>query len=260
VSESTEILLPAFALWRREVVRFYRNLGRVIGILASPILFWLVIGSGLGDSFRGASGERYLQYFYPGAVTLLVLFTSIFAMMSLIEDRNEGFLRAVLAAPVHRAAIVLGKVLGGATLAFVQGALFLALAPTVGIRFTFATLALSLVDLALTAFALTALGFLIAWPMRSNAGFHAIINLVMLPLWLLSGAAFPVSGADGWMRLLMRLNPLTYGCEALRSLLDPSSAEAGFTPAADFAVLAAFALVIFAAGFAAACRRGRDSA
>src|SRR5881275_2192005 len=131
-------LLPALSLWWREIVRFYRQPSRVVGVIASPILFWLVIGSGFGTSIRsgGAGGENYLKYFFPGALIMIVLFTSIFTMMSVIEDRKEGFLLSVLTAPVPRSAIVLGKVLGGTTLAAIQGLIFLAFAPLVGVHMT----------------------------------------------------------------------------------------------------------------------------
>src|SRR5208337_393516 len=119
---SAGILLPSFSLWWREIVRFYRQRARVVGVIASPLLFWIVIGSGFGSSFRssGAGGQHYLNYFFPGALTMIVLFTAIFTMMSVIEDRKEGFLLSVLVAPVSRSVIVLGKVLGGATLATLQ--------------------------------------------------------------------------------------------------------------------------------------------
>src|SRR5450631_4372883 len=134
--KKNELLLPAFTLWQREVVRFYRQRSRVVGVIASPILFWLVIGSGFGTSFRsgGANGQHYLDYFYPGALIMIVLFTSIFTMMSVIEDRKAGFLLSVLVAPVSRSAIVLGKVLGGTTLATVQGLIFLVFAPLVDVH------------------------------------------------------------------------------------------------------------------------------
>src|SRR6476646_1636570 len=133
----TLALLPAFSLWWREIVRFYRQRGRVVGVIASPLLFWVVIGSGFGTSFRsggGAGQQHYLEYFYPGALTMIVLFTSICAMMSVIEDRKEGFLLSVMVAPVRRSAIVLGKVLGGSTLAALQGLIFLVFAPAIGIH------------------------------------------------------------------------------------------------------------------------------
>ncbi|HEY5161623.1 MAG TPA: ABC transporter permease, partial [Terriglobales bacterium] len=125
-------MVPTLSLWWREIVRFYRQPSRVVGVIASPVLFWVVIGSGFGTSFRGGQGhgnEHYLDYFFPGALIMIVLFTSIFTMMSVIEDRKEGFLLSVLVAPVHRSVIVLGKVLGGTTLSTVQGLVFLVFAP-----------------------------------------------------------------------------------------------------------------------------------
>src|SRR6267154_1600680 len=219
-----ELLLPAFTLWWREVVRFYRQRTRVVGVIASPVLFWLVIGSGFGSSFRsGAGNQHYLDYFYPGALIMIVLFTSIFTMMSVIEDRKEGFLLSVLVAPVSRSAVVLGKVMGGTTLATLQGLIFLIFAPFVGVHIDVTSFLLIALAVFLVSFALTALGFAIAWPMDSTQAFHAIINLFLIPLWLLSGALFPLSGASGWLRVIMRLNPLTYGVQALRDLMYPSS-------------------------------------
>ena len=155
---SVGTLLPALSLWKREIVRFYRQRSRVVGVIISPVLFWIVIGSGFGSSFRGGTtgGQHYLDFFFPGALTMIVLFTSIFAMMSLIEDRNEGFLLTVLVAPVSRSAIVLGKVLGGATLSAIQGLIFLAFAPLVGIHFSVVSFALVAVTVFLVAFSLTA--------------------------------------------------------------------------------------------------------
>ena len=158
-----------------------------------------------------------MDYFYPGALIMIVLFTSIFTMMSVIEDRKEGFLLSVLVAPVPRSAIVLGKVLGGTTLSAIQGMIFLVFAPFAGIHLNVVQVLLVAVVVFLVSFALTALGFAIAWPMDSTQAFHGIINLFLIPLWLLSGALFPMAGASRWIRALMYMNPLTYGVEALRS-------------------------------------------
>ncbi len=247
---------PTVSLWWREIVRFYRQRSRVIGVIASPVLFWVVIGSGFGTSFRSGAGhgnEHYLDYFFPGALIMIVLFTSIFTMMSVIEDRKEGFLLSVLVAPVHRSVIVLGKVLGGTTLSAVQGLVFLAFAPALGVHIGLAQFGLIVAAVFMTAFSLTALGFAIAWPMDSTQGFHAVINLFLIPLWLLSGALFPLTGASGWIRLLMRINPLTYGTEALRTLLFPASAV--FATGTSMAVLAAFSIAMFVLAFTMANRR-----
>jgi ABC-2 type transport system permease protein len=251
------VTLPAFTLWWREIVRFYRQRSRVVGVVASPLLFWLVIGSGFGTSFRSgnAPGQlHYLDYFYPGALIMIVLFTSIFAMMSLIEDRKEGFLLSVMVAPVPRSAIVLGKVLGGTTLAAIQGLIFLAFAPFVGVRMSPLDFLLVIFVVFLVSFALTSLGFAIAWPMDSTQAFHAIINLFLIPLWLLSGALFPLSGASGWLRLVMRLNPLTYGVEALRGLLYPESPTVLPLPAC-IGALALFTIFMFGLCFIRVNRR-----
>jgi ABC-2 type transport system permease protein len=259
---TTSIFLPGVSLWWREVVRFYRQKARVVGVIASPIVFWIVIGSGFGTSFRSANaagGQHYLEFFFPGALTMIVLFTSIFTMMSVIEDRNEGFLLSVLVAPVHRSSIVLGKVLGGATLATLQGLIFLAFAPLLGVRFGVITFFLIVVTIFLISFALTALGFIVAWPMDSTAAFHGIINLFLIPLWLLSGSLFPIAGASAWIRALMHANPLTYGTEALRTLLFPD-AQGTMSFALSFTVLAVFGLVMFGLAFAVANRRSTKPA
>jgi len=256
-STKHELFLPAFTLWLREVVRFYRQKSRVVGVIASPVVFWLVIGSGFGTSFRsGATGasQHYLDYFYPGALIMIVLFTSIFTMMSVIEDRKEGFLLSVLVAPVSRSAIVLGKVLGGTTLATLQGLIFLVFAPLVGVHMTLSRFLLIALTVFLVSFALTALGFAIAWPMDSTQAFHAIINLFLIPLWLLSGALFPLAGASVWLRVMMRVNPLTYGVDALRDLLYPAS-QGEFSLLASMATLVLFSLFMFALAFLMVNRR-----
>jgi ABC-2 type transport system permease protein len=256
-SASAGILLPALTLWWREIVRFYRQKARIVGVLASPLLFWVVIGSGFGTSFRSGQAQNqqhYMDYFYPGALIMIVLFTSIFAMMSLIEDRKEGFLLSVLVAPVPRSAIVLGKVLGGTTLAAAQGMIFLIFAPFAGVHLDPLQIILVALVVFLVSFALTALGFAIAWPMDSTQAFHGIINLFLIPLWLLSGALFPMAGASGWIRALMYMNPLTYGVEALRTLLYPGM-EATFPLPSAIATLLLFSLVMFALAFLMANRR-----
>jgi ABC-2 type transport system permease protein len=257
VPSSHGIALPAFTLWWREVVRFYRQRSRVVGVIASPLVFWLVIGSGFGTSFRAGDApgqQHYLDYFYPGALIMIVLFTSIFTMMSVIEDRKAGFLLSVMVAPVSRSAIVLGKVLGGTTLSTIQGLIFLAFAPLLHISLPPGRFLVVVLTIFLVSFALTALGFAIAWPMDSSQAFHAIINLFLIPLWLLSGALFPLAGASGWIRVLMWINPLTYGVEALRMLLYPG-APAVASLYSSLATLVLFSLFMFGLAFVMANRR-----
>lgn len=258
VTPTVNPFLPAFTLWWREVVRFYRQPARVVGVILSPLLFWVVIGAGFGNSLHATStgSGSFLVYFFPGALIMIVLFTSIFTMMSVIEDRNEGFLLSVMVAPVHRSGIVLGKVLGGTTLSTIQGLIFLVFAPLIHIHIGLQEFFIVALTTFLVAFSLTALGFAIAWRMESAQGFHAIINLFLIPLWMLSGALFPVNGATGWLRLLMQVNPLTYGMNALLLTLFPTTAPStslGLWP--SIAVQAVFAVLVFVAGFVMVNRR-----
>jgi ABC-2 type transport system permease protein len=253
-------LLPTATLWQREIVRFYRQRNRIIGALLSPLLFWFVIGSGIGPSFRIGSapnGMRYLEYFYPGTLILIMLFTAIFSTISIIEDRREGFLQSVLVAPISAGSIVCGKILGGTTLALLQGLIFLLLAPLIGIHLTPERVLVCLGTLFVVGFGLTGLGFLVAWPMESTQGFHAIMNVFLIPLWLLSGALFPLENASLWLRVLMRINPLTYGVDALRQLLYPGTSG---TLVESMATLLLFALFMFGIAFLLVNRRSTKPA
>jgi len=233
--------LAAGSLARRELVRFFRQRSRLIGALGTPLIFWTLVGSGFG----------YLAYLFPGTLVQIVLFASIFSTISIIEDRREGFLQGVLVAPVSRSAVVLGKVLGGTAIALVQGALFLLLAPAVGIRPSVPDLLATLGILAAVAFGLTGLGVALAWRFDSIQGFHAIMNLFLIPLWLLSGAVFPPDRAAGWVKAAMVANPLTYGVSALRRSL---TGEGPALPV-SLAVVGAFGLATFLLAVASARRR-----
>ena len=259
--------LAIWALAWRELVRFFRQRTRVIGALGQPVLFWVLFGAGLHGSFSppkwAPPDMTYQEYFFPGVAVLIVLFTAIFSTISIIEDRREGFLQGVLVAPISRLALVLGKLCGGATLAVLQAGLFLALAPVLGLALSPVTVAEVLLFLTLLAFALTALGFLIAWPLDSTQGFHAIMSVFLLPMWLLSGAFFPAEEA-GWLSWVIRLNPLTYGVAGLRRLLyagyDLPQAPGFPDLGACIAVTAAFCLVSIAAAVWLAGRRtSRDA-
>ena len=172
-------------------------------------------------------------------MAMILLFTAIFSTVSVIEDRKEGFLQGVLVAPVGRFGLVLGKITGGATLALIQGWVFLALAPFAGIHLSVASVVELTGGIFLLSFALTGLGFVIAWPMNSTAGFHAILTLFLMPMWLLSGAVFtiPTEGAGRWLGWIMRANPLTYGVTALRASLYGEAATTAWLVTGGFAVV-----------------------
>jgi ABC-2 type transport system permease protein len=215
-------MLGAGTLWLREVTRFMRQRSRVIGSFLQPLVFWLLLGAGLTASFRPAGmpgGLNYFEYLYPGFIVLVLLFTAIFATISTVEDRREGFLQGVLVAPVSRPAIVMGQALGATTLAWVPSCVFLVLAPVAGIHLTVGAALMAAAMMAIIGYALTCIGLLIAWRIESTQGFHAIMNLILIPIWLLSGAFWPVKGAPVVLEWLMRLNPLTYGVAALREAL-----------------------------------------
>lgn len=248
--------LAVHSLWWRDVRRFLGQRSRVAGSLATPVVFWALMGAGLGRSFSAdglEAGGGYLQYFFPGTLAMIVLFSAIFSTISVIEDRQQGFMQGVLVAPVPRAAIVLGKLFGGATIALAQAVLFLLLAPVAGIDLD-AVRALQAVGVAaLLALALTGLGFLIAWWLDSTQGFHAIMNLLLVPMWLLSGAVFPASGAAPWLQWLMRVNPMTYGVSALQTVLLGRSD--GPSLAVCLAITALFGAAMLAAGIVLVDRR-----
>ncbi|MGE5547113.1 MAG: ABC transporter permease [Solirubrobacterales bacterium] len=217
----------ALALAVREFVRFIRQPHRVIGTVAQPILFWLFLGAGFAGSFRppGMGNVTYLEYFYPGVMLMMMLFASIFSSITVIEDRDAGFLQGVLVAPVSRLAIVLGKVLGGTAIAMVQVLIFTIAAPFLGLHLSAGSLALLLAAFVLAGVGFAALGFLLAWGMRSSSGFHAIMMVFLMPLWMLSGALFPVSGVPGWMHWIMLINPVHHALNVIRAPFYGAPAE-----------------------------------
>src|SRR5271157_1289805 len=245
----SSFLLPAATLWQRELVRFWRQKSRVLGVVASPLVFWLLIGYGSNDLAR----------FYSGALVLTVMFSAIFSTISIIEDRREGFLLSMMVSPAPRTSLVLGKILGSATLAWIQGLIFLAFAPLAGVSIR----PLELIPIAgaifLISFTLTGLGFVIAWRMESTSGFHAIMNLLLVPMWMVSGSLFPMSTAHGWVKVLMWVNPLTYSITLLNHTLHlPNAGSGGMS---SLIVTAAFGLVLFlASGLMAAQKATRSAA
>ena len=259
-SQGSRIVGTVTALAGRDLRRFFRQPSRIVGSAAQPLILWLVLGAGLGGSFRpgGGNGVDYLRYFYPGVVVLTLLFTAIFSTISVIEDRHHGFLQAVLAAPVSRVALVLGKTLGGVAIASVQAAILLALAPLAGFSAAGMNWPLLALAVPLSALAFTALGFAMAWWIDSTQGYHAVMSVALIPLWMLSGAMFPPSGDSRWIRTLMALDPMTYTVSAIRRGFHGDALPAGLLPggsaAMDLVLVAVAALAALAAAVAL-CRR-----
>lgn len=259
--------LAALSLAQREIVRFLRQRSRVIGVLAPPLLFWFLIGSGLGDTFRldaSTHAGNSLEFLFPGTLLLIMLFTAIFSTISVIEDRREGFLQAVLVAPGARSGLVLGKLLGGTVLALIQALPVLIVAILVGMPASVAAFLCTLLVLFVVGLGFTGLGFLMAWRLDSTQGFHALMNLLLLPMWILSGALFPAAGAPAWLRAVMLINPMSHGLDALRHALAAGSghiAPGALLPslARPLGISAAFAFLMLVASLSLVQRsRGGD--
>ena len=208
-------------VWKRELIRFSRSRARIVTSLAQPVLYLFVLGSGIGSlAATGATrGFDFRAFMFPGVIALSVLFTSIFSAVSIVWDREFGFLREMLVAPVRRGALVSGKCIGGASVATVQGALLLFLAPAVGVPWSPLLLIELLAIMALTAFVLTALGIVIASRIQQVESFQFIMQLLVLPMFFLSGAVFPLTRLPHWLNVATRIDPLTYLVNPMRHVV-----------------------------------------
>lgn len=208
-------------LTTRELKRFYRQRSRLIGTLATPLIFWGALGGGI--SAAGGGGGRftdsYLQFFFPGMVLLSTFFAAIFNAMSLISDRNEGFLQGVWCAPVSRTTILLSKCLGAAVVATIQGFFLLMLAPVAGIEINLLSVLASLVLLFWAAASISTLSIFFAWLLNSTEGFHSIMNIVILPMWFLSGGVFPIPEEKNIFYWIIKINPMSYAVNAIQEIL-----------------------------------------
>jgi ABC-2 type transport system permease protein len=207
-------------VWQREMIRFTKDRLRIITQLVQPILFLFVLGTGLSRlASAGTHGVDLRTFVYPGVLCMAVLFTAMFSAASLVWDREFGFLREMMVAPVRRSALVLGKCLGGATVAGCQGLVVIALAGAVGVPYN-VSLLLGVFALQLVlAFAITAFGVMVAARIKQIQSFMAVTQMVMMPMYFLSGAIFPVSGLPAWLTVLNRLDPLTYAVDPMRRLV-----------------------------------------
>lgn len=204
-------------VWQREMIRFFRDRLRILTSLIQPVLFLFVLGTGLSTITTGSTQDINLRTFmYPGALSMAVLFTAMFSAASIVWDREFGFLREMLVAPVSRWSILLGKCLGGATTAALQGVIVLALAGLVGVPYSPALILVVLGEMLLLAFTLTAFGVMIAARIKQFQSFMAINQMLLMPLFFLSGALFPLANLPGWLQVLTRIDPLTYAVDPIR--------------------------------------------
>jgi ABC-2 type transport system permease protein len=216
-----------YIIWYRDVIRFWRDRVRLLMSFAQPILYLAIFGVGLSATL-GRSGSigrglpasfSYIQFMYPGVLGMAVLFTAIFSAMSVVWDREFGFLREILVAPISRSAVAIGKTLGGATQAALQGVVMLVFAPFVGVHLTVVSVVEAIPLLFLLAFALTSFGVAISARLKTMQGFQVVMNFLMMPMFFLSGALFPLSGLPGWMTVLTRFDPVAYGLAPIRSAI-----------------------------------------
>lgn len=211
-----------YTIWLREFKTFIRERSRMIGMIGQPLLYLLVVGQGITSSMSlnaAPAGIDYLKFMYPGIIGMSVLFTAIFSALSIIWDREFGFLKEVQVAPVPRWSVAIGKVLGGSTVATLQSMILIALAPFAGISLSLVLIIKLMFIAFLMSFAITSFGVAIAAQMESMQGFQMIMNFLIMPLYFLSGAMFPMTNAPTWMKTSMLINPLTYGVDAIRNVV-----------------------------------------
>src|SRR6476660_5175665 len=228
-----------FALWQRAVKRYLRSRPQIIASLGQPLMYLLVLGFGLGPVFEKAGQGNYLQFVAPGVVGMSILFSSIFSGVGLLWDRQFGFLKETLVAPVPRIQIMTGRTLGGATTALIQGTLVLTVCLVAGFRpHDWGGVLLGFLFMALIAVVFAALGTIIGSALRDMQGFQLVMNFLVMPIFFLSGALYPLSNLPAALALLTRLDPLSYGVDGLRGAFINQS---HFGVATDLAVLGALA-------------------
>lgn len=203
-------LLQLQSMWLRDMRHFFRQPSRIVGALGQPVLIWLLLSAGFDKSFTTTGAQSYGDYLFPGIIVLMALFAAIFSTISIIEDRRSGFLQGVLASPISTPTFVLAKLLSGSSLALIQSMVFLLLLPFTTLPVSFVSISLGLIVLLLIGMTMTNIGLLLAWKMKSTQGFHAVMSLVLIPMWLLSGAFFPVEGATEWLQVIVSINPMHY--------------------------------------------------
>lgn len=209
-----------YILWQRQLKRFIRSKSRIIGSLGQPLLFLIALGYGLGPTFAKAGEGNYLQFLSPGVIAMTVLFTSVFSGMEMIWDRQFGFLKETLVAPVPRLHIMIGRTLGGATVATIQGLIVFGIAMIAGFRpVSYAIIPLIIIVIFLISLLFTAFGMTIASRMSDMHGFQLVMNFLVMPMFFLSGALFPLKGLPKDVLLITKIDPLSYGVDALRGLL-----------------------------------------
>jgi ABC-2 type transport system permease protein len=217
MKNSSNIFYPIYILWLRQIKRYFRSKSRIIGGLAQPIIFLVALGFGFGSIFAKAGAGNYIQFLSPGIIAMSIMFTAVFSGIELIWDRQFGFLKETMVAPVSRMAIMFGRTLGGATTATLQGIIVFIITIVIGFRPDVAAILWGILFMFGIAIVFTALGTAMASTMEDMQGFGLIVNLVNMPLFFLSGALFPLTTAPAFIQWIAFFNPLSYGVDGLRA-------------------------------------------
>jgi len=235
-----------YILWLRQIKRYYRSKARMIGSLAQPVLFLVALGFGFGPIYQQAGGGNYIQFIAPGIIAMSIIFSAMFAGIEVIYDKQFGFLKETLVAPIPRWSIMLGRTLGGATVAMFQGLLVFVISLFIGFRVENIFIApLAIIFMILVAILFTAFGTAIASKMDDMQAFPLIINFLIMPLFFLSGALFPLDDLPKGIQIVTNINPLSYGVDGIRGFL---TGQSHFMFHTDFLVLIIFATITTAIG------------
>jgi len=236
-----------YVIWLRDIKRFFRDRTRIIGAIGQPALYLFVLGTGISTALQPMTGTGgYIEFLFPGIIGMTILFTSTFSAISIIWDREFGFFKEVMVAPISRTAIALGKAFGGTTQSMIQGTTMLIFTPFLGIKLTFISLVLLFIMMFLTSFAMTSFGILLSSRMKSFQGFQMISNFLLMPMFFLSGSFFPLKNLPPWMDWLVKINPLSYGVDGIRYALLGSKELQAFPFYLDILVTVGVAIVMLA--------------
>jgi ABC-2 type transport system permease protein len=233
-------------IWQRDLICYFRERSRLLGSISRPILWLFIFGMGLRPTFHGTGNLTYTEFIFPGVIAMTLLFTAIQSAISIIWDREFGFLKEVLVAPVSRASVAVGKGLSGATLALIGGLITLLFAPFIGVHLSIVSFLVLIPLMFLLGFAITGVGILIAARMTSFEGFGTISNFLIMPMYFMSGAIFPPHDLPEWLMVLVRINPLTYGVDLLRGAIVN---QHYFPYGQDLLFLVCFAVIVTAISF-----------
>jgi ABC-2 type transport system permease protein len=208
-----------YMIWLRDLIRYVRQRSQLYGSIFRPILWLFILGTGLRPSFHTVGGFNYTQFIFPGIIAMSLIFASIQSAISIIWDREFGFLKEILVAPVSRTSIALGKAFAGSTLSVMQGVIILIFAPLIRVPIAWYNILALIPAMFLISFALVGIGIIIASRMTSFEGFGTFMNFLIMPMFFLSGAMFPVSGLPAWLKTILYINPLSYGVDLLRKIV-----------------------------------------